>query len=71
MIKWIKNLCKSERLRAAELRIRELEAENFDNDCAISLLRKRIQTLEKQLAELEDAFIPNIPDDVQVAADKS
>lgn len=71
MIKWIKNLCKSERLGAAESRIEDLKEEVFEYKCMNLLLRKRIRTLEKQLAELEDAFIPNIPDDVQVAADKS
>lgn len=59
MIKWIKNLFVSKRLRAANERIRELETEVF--------------LLKLQVDALEDAFLPNTPQEVleeQYAAEK-
>jgi vacuolar-type H+-ATPase subunit D/Vma8 len=55
MIKWIKNLFVSKRLRAANKRILELETE--------------VSSLKKQIAALENTFIPDIPDDVHYAAE--
>jgi polyhydroxyalkanoate synthesis regulator phasin len=55
MIKWIKNLFVSKRLRAANKRILELETE--------------VSSLKKQIADLENTFIPEIPDNVCYAAE--
>ncbi len=57
MIKWIKNLFVSQRLRAANSRILELETE--------------VESLKKQIAKLEDTFVPNIPDEVHYAVDEA
>lgn len=57
MSKWIKNLFVSKRLRAANTRILELETEVSD--------------LKKQIANLEDIFIPDIPDEIRYAVDKA
>ena len=57
MSKWIKNLFVSKRLRAANTRILELETEVSD--------------LKKQIANLEDTFIPDIPDEIRYAVDKA
>ncbi len=57
MSKWIKNLFVSKRLRAANKRILELETE--------------VSKLKKQIVSLEDAFIPNIPDEVHYAVNKA
>ena len=54
MIKWIENLFVSKRLRAAEHRIKELETE--------------LEKCKAQLLELEDWFIPEIPEEVLDAA---
>lgn len=55
MIKWIKNLSVSKRLRAANERIMELETE--------------VSSLNKQIVDLENTFIPDIPDDVRYAVE--
>lgn len=57
MAKWIKNLMVSERLRAANKRILELETE--------------VASLKKQIANLEDTFIPKIPDEICYAANEA
>lgn len=54
MIKWIKNLFVSKRLRAANKRILELETE-------VSALRQKV-------TDLEDTFIPDVPDEERYAA---
>lgn len=60
MIKWIKNLFASKRLKLANLRIQELEAE--------------VSFLKTEISYLEDTFIPVPPNkefEEQKATDKT